>query len=100
MKKNLLKNPYDVILHPVVTEKSTLASESNTVTFKVSLQATKTQIADAVKKIYDVDVEKVNTLIRKGKQVRFKGKLGKHSDSKKAMVRVKKGQHIDLGAGV
>ena len=67
---------YDVILGPVITEKATNASEYNKVLFKVRGDATKPQIKEAVEKLFDVKVKSVNTLIRKGKVRRFRGKRG------------------------
>ena len=58
---------YDIIVSPVVTEKATLASEHNKVLFRVSSRATKPQIKEAVEKLFDVKVKRVNTLVRKGK---------------------------------
>jgi large subunit ribosomal protein L23 len=58
---------YDVILSPVVTEKATAASEKNKVVFKVRTNATKTEIKNAVEKLFEVKVTRVNTLIRKAR---------------------------------
>jgi large subunit ribosomal protein L23 len=91
---------YDVIRAPVVTEKSTMASEFNKYTFKVATDATKLDIQTAVEKLYKVKVEKVNTINQNGKVKRFKGKLGKRSDTRKAIVTLAKGQTIDMSAGV
>ena len=63
---------YDVIVSPVITEKTTLASEHNQVVFKVAKNATKPEIKKAVESLFDVKVKAVNTLVRKGKQKRFK----------------------------
>ena len=65
---------YDVILAPVITEKATMASENNQVVFKVAKTATKPQIKEAVEKLFEVKVEAVNTLVRKGKVKRFRGR--------------------------
>ena len=65
---------YDVILAPVITEKATIASEHNKVVFKVRKDATKPQIKEAVEKLFDVKVKRVNTLIRGGKVKAFKNK--------------------------
>ena len=67
---------YDVILSPVITEKATIASEHNKVTFKVARNATKPQIKEAVEKLFDVKVKSVNTLVRKGKDKQFRGIRG------------------------
>jgi len=91
---------YDVILGPVITEKSTLVSEYNQVIFRVPLTATKPAIKAAVEGLFDVKVEDVNTLRVKGKTKRFKGVKGRRSDYKKAMVRLAEGQSIDVTTGV
>ena len=91
---------YDVIVGPIVTEKATTASEQNKVVFKVRKDATKPQIKAAVEKLFDVKVEGVNTLIRKGKVKRFRGTLGQQSDVKKAVVTLAEGQTIDVTTGL
>ncbi len=91
---------YDVILSPVITEKATIASESNQVVFKVRKEATKPQIKEAVERLFDVKVEAVNTLIRKGKRKVFKGRRGVQSDVKKAVVTLAEGQRIDVTTGL
>lgn len=98
--KNMDPRHYDVIVAPVITEKATMASEYNKVTFKVSRTATKPQIKAAVEKLFDVKVEKVNTLVRKGKVKRFKGRIGQQSDVKKAVVTLAEGQSIDITTGL
>ena len=77
---------YDVIISPVITEKATLASERNQVMFKVARRATKPQIKEAVEKLFDVKVKSVNTLRRRGKWKVFKGRVGRQSDSKRAIA--------------
>ena len=91
---------YDVIVSPVITEKATMGSEFNKVTFKVARTATKPQIKSAVEKLFDVKVASVNTLVRKGKTKRFKGNLGHQSDVKKAIVTLVEGQSIDITTGL
>lgn len=91
---------YDVILGPVVTEKATAQSEQNKVVFKVRKDASKPQIKAAVEKLFDVKVESVNTLVRKGKVKRFKGTVGRQSDVKKAIVTLAEGQSIDITTGL
>ncbi len=91
---------YDVILAPHITEKSTLASENNAVVFKVSNDATKPQIRDAVEALFDVKVAGVNTIVTKGKTKRWKGKPYKRNDVKKAIVTLKDGDSIDVTSGV
>lgn len=91
---------YDVISSPVVTEKSTMGSEYGQVTFRVPKTATKPQIKAAVEVLFDVKVKRVNTLIQKGKNKRFKGVIGRRSDVKKAVVTLEDGQTIDVGTGI
>jgi large subunit ribosomal protein L23 len=91
---------YDVIVAPVVTEKSTRVSEHNQVVFKVKNDATKPQIKAAVEGLFGVKVTAVNTLIQKGKTKRFKGRVGYRSDVKKAVVTLAEGQSIDVTTGI
>ena len=91
---------YEVIRRPVVTEKSTLGSEYNQVTFVVPLDATKPEIKAAIEEVFKVKVKAVNTLRQKGKVKRFRGQLGKRSDSKKAFVTLDEGHSIDVTTGV
>lgn len=91
---------YDVILAPVITEKSTMASENNQVVFSVRRDATKPQIKAAVEQLFDVKVTAVNTLNRKGKIKRFKGILGRQKNIKKAIVTLEEGQSIDVTTGL
>ncbi len=91
---------YDVILSPVITEKSSEASEQNQVVFRVRLDATKPQIKDAVEKLFGVKVLAVNTLTRKGKTKRFRGVEGRQKDVKKAVVRLAEGDRIDVTTGI
>ncbi len=95
-----LERMYDVVLKPVVTEKSTLGSEHNQVTFRVARRATKPEIKQAVEGMFGVKVTKVNTINMRGKVKRFRGRLGKQSDYKKAIVTLSEGQSIDVSAGV
>lgn len=91
---------YDVILSPVITEKSSEASEQNQVVFRVRLDATKPQIKDAVEKLFGVKVLAVNTLTRKGKTKRFRGVEGRQKDVKKAVVKLSEGDRIDVTTGI
>jgi large subunit ribosomal protein L23 len=91
---------YDIILSPVITEKATMASEHNQVTFRVADDATKPEIKQAVEKLFDVKVTAVNTLHQVGKVKRFRGKLGKRSDYKKAIVSLAAGHSIDVTTGL
>jgi large subunit ribosomal protein L23 len=91
---------YDIIRAPVITEKSTLGSEFNQVTFRVPLDATKPEIKAAVETLFEVKVDAVNTLRHKGKLKRFRGRLGKRSDSKKAVITLAEGSRIDVSTGL
>ena len=91
---------YDVILSPVITEKATMGSEYNKVTFKVARNATKPQIKEAVEKLFDVKVKAVNTLTRKGKFKAFRGRPGSQSDVKKAVITLEEGHRIDVSTGL
>jgi len=91
---------YEVIRRPLVTEKSTLASEHNQVTFVVPLDATKPEIKAAVEAIFKVKVKAINTLRSKGKVKRFRGLKGKRSDLKKAFVTLQDGHSIDVTTGI
>ena len=91
---------YDLVRSPVVTEKSTRGSEHNQVTFKVPLDATKPEIKAAVEGLFSVKVVAVNTVRQLGKIKRFRGRVGKSPDFKKAMVTLAEGQSIDVTTGV
>ena len=87
---------YDTILRPIITEKATIANENGQVTFAVAIDATKPQIKAAVEMLFSVKVVAVNTIVQKGKTKTFKGRFGRRSDMKKAMVTLADGQNIDL----
>lgn len=91
---------FDTIVAPMITEKSTMASEHGKVVFRVAPDATKTSIKQAIESIFKVQVEKVNTINIKGKRKRFRGIKGKRNDVRKAIVTLKAGQTIDFTAGV
>ena len=91
---------YDFICAPMITEKATMASEHNQVVFRVPLDATKPQIKQAVEALFKVDVTAVNTLISKGKLKRFRGRLGRRNNVKKAIVTLAQGQSIDVTTGL
>jgi large subunit ribosomal protein L23 len=90
---------YDVIVKPVVTEKSSAAAEQNKVTFKISPTATKQDVKAAVESIFKVSVLKVNTINVEGKVKKFRGRPGQRSDFRKAIVTLAAGQTIDFAAG-
>jgi large subunit ribosomal protein L23 len=101
MSKQAIKpEQYDIILGPLVTEKSTRLSEYNQVSFKVRLDANKPAIKDAIEKLFDVKVKAVNTSIVKGKTKLFRGRPGERSDFKKAMVTLEEGHRIDVTTGI
>ena len=91
---------YEIIRAPVITEKATLITEYNQVSFKVPLDATKPEIKAAVESLFKVKVTNVNTLRQKGKTKRFRGHLGKRNDTKKAIVTLAEGDSIDVTTGV
>lgn len=91
---------YDVIRKPVITEKSTRLAENNAVVFKVRLDSTKDEIKAAVEALFSVKVEKVNTLVVKGKIKRFRGTPFRRSDEKKAIVTLAEGHSIDVTTGI
>lgn len=90
----------DIIRYPIVTEKSTNLSAHNQVTFAVLKTASKPEIKAAIESIFGVSVKAVNTLIRKGKTKRFKGRSGVQEDMKKAVITLNDGQQLDLGSGI
>jgi large subunit ribosomal protein L23 len=91
---------YDIIVSPVITEKATMGSEHGQVTFKVALEATKPEIKAAVESLFKVSVKAVNTIRVKGKTKMFKGRPGRRSDYKKAIVSLADGQTIDVTTGL
>jgi len=91
---------YQMLVKPLVTEKTSVNAENNVITFEVAKDASKPEIKQAIEALYNVKVEKVNTLIQQGKQKRFKGILGRRSDVKKAMVKLAEGQSLDMSQGV
>lgn len=96
-----MRDPHDVLIRPVVSEKSYGLIETNVYTFVVHPDASKPEIHDAVEAVFGVKVVKVNTLNRKGKTQRNRrtGVLGKRADTKRAIVTVAEGDHIDLFEG-
>ena len=91
---------YETILKPVVTEKSTLGSEHNQVTFRVPLDVNKSEIKAAVEGLFNVKVTKVNTLRQVGKEKMFRGRAGRRPDYKKAIVTLAEGNTIDVTTGI
>lgn len=96
MSGSTKSDPRDVILAPVVSEKSYSLLDSNSYTFKVHPKANKTEIRQAVEKIWGVKVLSVNTMNRKGKTKRFRFEEGKRSDTKRAIVKLAEGDSIEI----
>jgi large subunit ribosomal protein L23 len=94
-----MRDPRDVIIEPVVSEKSYALQDSNRYTFLVAPTANKTEIKEAVKTAFGVQVTKVNTLNRPGKVKRFGTVRGKRADTKRAIVTVAEGDEIDIFEG-
>ncbi|MCI9585224.1 MAG: 50S ribosomal protein L23 [Bacilli bacterium] len=86
----------DVIKAPIVTEKSAELAQQNVITFSVDVKANKTQIKQAVEKIFDVKVDSVNTINVKPKKKRVGRYAGKTNRVKKAIVKLKEGSSIEL----
>jgi large subunit ribosomal protein L23 len=91
---------YDIIRAPVITEKATNVSEHNQVIFRVPLTATKRDVKAAVEGLFSVKVKAINTIRVQGKLKRFRGRIGRRSDYKKAIVTLDAGQRIDVTAGI
>lgn len=91
---------YELLRSPVITEKSTLLSEFNQVSFRVPMDSSKPEIKAAVEQLFKVSVTRVNTLISKGKVKMFRGRPGKRNDTKKAIVTLAEGQSIDITTGI
>ena len=95
MKKISTQKLYEIIRNPLVSEKSTFVSQFNYYVFKVSNKSTKSQIKQAVEKLFDVKVLSVNTLNQNGKIKKFRNISGKRPDFKKAFVKLAEGNTID-----
>ena len=91
---------YDLIKKPIITEKGTLLSNNSQIIFSVPMDTNKTIVKKAVEKLFGVNVKKINIVISKGKTKRFKGKMGKRKNEKKAIVSLEKGQKIDITTGI
>jgi large subunit ribosomal protein L23 len=91
-----VKSPRDVIIRPVVSEKSYAGIEANVYTFLVSPDANKTEIKEAVQSIWNVQVTSVNTINRKGKVKRRRYTFGKRPDQKRAIVTLAQGDTIEI----
>ena len=91
-----MKNPRDVIIEPVVSEKSYALLDDGRYTFIVDPRSNKTEIKQAVETIFNVRVTNVNTLNRRGKTKRFGYVMGKRKDTKRAIVTLADGDEIDI----
>ena len=91
---------YEVIRAPLITEKTTNGSEHSQVTFRVSADATKPEIKQAVEGLFKVKVKAINTVTVKGKSKVFRGRPGVRSDWKKAIVSLVDGHKIDVTTGL
>jgi large subunit ribosomal protein L23 len=91
---------YSVIRGPAITEKGTQVSEHNQVVFNVTSLATKPEIKAAIEGLFGVKVKAVNTLVRKGKVKRFKGRASRQGDTKKAYVTLAEGERLDVTTGL
>jgi len=91
-----VKTTRDVIIRPVVSEKSYAGLERNTYTFLVDQRANKTEIKEAIQKIWNVQVLSVNTLMRRGKVKRRRYTQGKRADQKRAIVTLSEGDTIEI----
>ncbi len=92
-----MKHPRDIILSPVVSEKSyDLIEDHNTYTFLIDPRVNKTEVKQAVESIFEVKVVRVNTQTRKGKLKRTGYVMGKRSDRKRALVTLADGDEIDI----
>ena len=94
-----MRDHRDVLLSPVVSEKSYSLLDENKYTFIVAPDANKTEIKIAVEKVFGVKVLSVNTLNREGKRKRTKVGFGKRNDTKRAIVHVAAGDRIDIFGG-
>ena len=91
-----MNNYRDIIKAPIITEKSSTLAGENIITFKVDPKANKTEIKQAIEKIFDVKVESVNTINVQPKKKRVGRYVGKTAQYKKAIVKLKEGSSIEL----
>ncbi len=91
---------FDVVVKPIITEKSTLVGEHNQLVFQVAKTASKPEIKAAVEALFNVKVTSVNTLVQKGKTKRWRGEAYRRNDLKKAIVTLAEGQSIDVTTGI
>ena len=91
---------FDVVVKPIITEKTTLIGEHNQLVFEVAKTASKPEIKAAIEALFNVKVTSVNTLVQKGKTKRWKGQPYRRNDLKKAIVTLADGQSIDVTTGI
>jgi large subunit ribosomal protein L23 len=91
-----VKSPRDIVIRPVVSEKSYAGLERNTYTFLVDPRANKTEIKEAIQQIWNVRVLNVNTMNRQGKVKRTRLSTGKRPDQKRAVVTLAEGDTIEI----
>jgi large subunit ribosomal protein L23 len=91
-----VKSPRDVVIRPVVSEKSYAGLDQNRYTFLVHPDANKTEIKEAIQKIWNVQVLSVNTMIRRGKRKRTRMVQGRRADQKRAVVTLAPGDSIEI----
>ncbi len=91
---------FDVVVRPIITEKSTLVGEHNQLVFEVAKTASKPEIKAAIEALFNVKVTNVNTLVQKGKVKKWRGQPYRRSDLKKAIVTLADGQSIDVTTGI
>ncbi|GHU26744.1 50S ribosomal protein L23 [Bacilli bacterium] len=96
MTKNSLGWVYDIIISPLMTEKTNLQMTNNKLVLEVAPSATKNDIKKAAETVFSIEVGKVNVITTPGKKKKFKGTLGFRSPKKKAIISLKKGQELDL----
>lgn len=95
-----MTNPRDLLIRPIITEKTAQMMEENKYTFQVPLTANKVEIRQAIEAIFNVKVEKVNTVRVLGKTKRMGRYVGKRSDYKKAIVKLVAGQKLPIFEGM
>ncbi|MFZ5596990.1 MAG: 50S ribosomal protein L23 [Bacillota bacterium] len=95
-----MKDSRDILKKPLITEKTMDLAGENKYTFVVDLNSNKIEIKRAVEELFKVKVTKVHTIRCKGKEVRVRGRLGRTSDYKKAIVTLKEGDKIEIFEGV
>ena len=91
-----MKSPRDIVIRPVVSEKSYAGLEGNAYTFLVAPEANKTEIKEAIQQIWNVHVESVRTMNRKGKVTRTRLGSGRRPDQKRAVVKLRTGDSIEI----